>query len=189
MQPEVTAYVNDERYARLSVFLREARADVLPAAGEADAELTSILLREARLLDERRYDDWLALFAGECLYWVPSRYEPGDPRSETAIYLDDRRRLGDRIAAIRSGFLHAQTPPSRTRRMLSNVECWTRPDGGFGARANVVIWEQRKGETRARPGWQAYEIVRGESGRLAIATKIVLLLDCDSPQGNYAFIL
>ena len=57
------------------------------------------------------------------------------------------------------------------------------------ARANVEIWEYRKGETRAYPGWQAYEMRRDPSGALLIATKIVCLLDCDAPHGNYAFIL
>ena len=90
---------------------------------------------------------------------------------------------------IRSGYLHAQTPPSRTRRMLSNIEQWPGPDGRVRARANVVIWDYRKGQTRAYPGWQIYEMVRDAPGTLAIATKIVCLLACDAPQGNYAFIL
>lgn len=186
---EPVLYVNDARYERLWTLLKETRAH--SAAGDAavDDEVQRALFHEARLLDDRRHDEWLALFVAECLYWVPSRSEPGDPRTETGIYLDDRRRLVDRVAMIRTGHLHAQIPPSRTRRMLTNIEQWTADDGGVRARANVVIWEHRKGETRAYPGWQAYELVRDASGALALATKIVCLLDCDAPQGNYAFIL
>ena len=185
--PEPVLYVDDARYAHLAAFLDDARARVACATPQDDA--TRLVLAEARLLDERRYDEWLALFAGECLYWVPSRYEPGDPRTETAIYLDDRRRLLDRVAAIRTGHFHAQTPTSRTRRMLSNIEQWSADDGSVRARANVVIWEHRKGVTRSHPGWQAFEMVRDAAGALVIRSKVVCLIDCDAPQGNYAFIL
>lgn len=186
---EPVLYVNDARYEQLWAMLKDTRSR--SAAGDAAAsdEVLRVLFHEARLLDDRRYDDWLAMFVPECLYWVPSRSEPGDPRTETGIYLDDRRRLVDRVAMIRTGHLHAQIPPSRTRRMLTNIEQWTADDGSLRARANVVIWEHRKGQTRAYPGWQAYEIVRDASGALALSTKIICLLDCDEPHGNYAFIL
>ena len=185
---EPVLYVNDARYEHLWAMLKEARArsamdDV------ASGEVQCLLFQEARLLDDRCYDQWLAMYTPECLYWVPSSIEPSDPRTQSGIYLDDRRRLLDRVGLIRTGHLHAQTPPSRTRRMLTNIEQWISPDGSLRARANVVIWEHRKCQTRAYPGWQVYEIVRNVSGNLALSTKIVCLLDCDQPQGNYAFIL
>lgn len=187
---ESVLYVNDARYARLSALMDDARRGSDVGVGiAAPHDVALHLVREARMLDDRRFDEWLSLFAPECIYWVPSRFDPGDPRVETSIYLDDRRRMRDRVAAIRTGYLHAQIPPSRTRRMLSNIEQWTSKDGTLRARANVVIWEHRKGETRAHPGWQAYEIVHDDRGALSIATKIVCLLDCDGPQGNYSFIL
>jgi len=186
---EPVLYVNDARYEHLWEMLKDTRSRSAAADVPASHEVQGVLFHEARLLDDRRYDEWLAMFVPECLYWVPSRIEPGDPRTETGIYLDDRRRLLDRVAMIRTGHLHAQTPPSRTRRMLTNVEQWTSADGSLRARANVVIWEHRRGQTRAYPGWQAYEIVRDAGGSLALSTKIVCLLDCDEAHGNYAFIL
>jgi 3-phenylpropionate/cinnamic acid dioxygenase small subunit len=186
---EPVLYVNDARYQHLWEVLNDVRSGGKRGEPTTEGEVPRLLFHEARMLDERRYDEWLAVFAPECLYWVPSRFVPGDPRKETAIYLDDRRRLGDRVAAIRTGFFHAQNPPSRTRRMLSNLEWWTAPGGGLYACANVVIWEHRKATTRPYPGWQAYEIVRDARGEWVVAIKIVCLLDCDGPQGNYAFIL
>jgi len=189
LQREPVLYVDDARYRRLWSLLKESRAHSGGADVVSNDELARVLYHEARLLDDKYYDKWLGLFTAECLYWVPNRSDPGDPRLETGIYLDDRRRLLDRVAALRTGHLHAQNPPSRTRRMLTNIEQWTLSDGSFRARANVVIWETRKGRTRAHPGWQAYEVVRDDSGALRLATKIVCLLDCDAPQGNYSFIL
>ena len=37
------------------------------------------LVHEARLLDEARFDEWLALFTADGWYWVPSEPEPGQP--------------------------------------------------------------------------------------------------------------
>ena len=186
---EPVLYVDDARYERLRAIFTETRERSAPGEAMASDEIERALFREARLLDDRRYDEWLATFSPECLYWVPSRFDPGDPRTETGIYLDDRRRLTDRVAMIRTGYLHAQIPQSRTRRMLANIEQWSRPDRSLCARANITIWEYRKGATHAHPGWQAYEMIRDPAGQLLIATKIVCLLDCDAPRGNYAFIL
>jgi hypothetical protein len=56
-------------------------------------------------------------------------------------------------------------------------------------RANLVIWEHRKGQTRAWPGYQVVEVSGSSNGPLLIANKIICLLERDAPQGNYAFIL
>ena len=189
MSAEPAPYVDDAAYADLWALWHEARAHTAQGEAHGADAVARLLFEEARLLDERLYDEWLATFLPHCLYWVPRRFDPADPRTESGIYLDDRRRLGDRIAMIRSGYLHAQTPPSRTRRMLANIEHWAGPDGGIRARANVVIWEFRKGQMHPYAGSQVYALAPDARGRLAVQTKIVHLLDCDTPQGNYAFIL
>ena len=73
--------------------------------------------------------------------------------------------------------------------MLSNIECWSGDAGAIVARANLTLWEQRKGVTRAWPAFQIYEIVGDLAGGALIATKIICLLERDAPLGNYAFIL
>lgn len=186
---EPALYVDDARYARLWSLWNAAL--VSGAAGEFDSagEISRLLFREARLLDDRHYDQWLGMFAPDCLYWVPNRAEPSDPRTQSGVYLDDRRRMADRVAMLRTGHLHAQMPASRTRRMLSNIECWSGDAGAIVARANLTLWEQRKGVTRAWPAFQIYEIVGDLAGGALIATKIICLLERDAPLGNYAFIL
>lgn len=96
-------------------------ADALRATG---AEL---LYREAAYLDERRWDEWLALFAPDCEYWVPTwRTEEtlaADPRTELShIYYASRAGLEDRIVRIRSGKSPASTPLRRTTHVVANVQ-------------------------------------------------------------------
>ena len=91
------------------------------AAEIADGDLRDscrrLLAREARLLEDDRLEDWLALFVGECLYWVPATPGGGDPMREVAIAFDDRRRLEDRVFRLQSAYAWSQIPRSRTSRV------------------------------------------------------------------------
>ncbi len=85
------------------------------------------MYREAAYLDERRWDEWLALFAPDCEYWVPTwRTEEtlaADPRTELShIYYASRAGLEDRIVRIRSGKSPASTPLRRTTHVVANVQ-------------------------------------------------------------------
>ncbi len=181
-------YVNDSLYEHLANFVEQIERDCEIADTLPESDILKLLYLESRLLDEKHFEQWMALFSDELVYWVPMIFGTQNPKFESSIYLDDRRRLGDRVGAILTGALHAQTPPSRTRRMLTNIEQHNISDDEIRIRANLVIWEYRKHETRSYPGTQEYEIVR-ESGKLKIRTKVVRLLNSDSPQGNYSFIL
>ena len=93
------------------------------------SEAEEFLYREARLLDEGRLEEWLLLFTQDAYYWMPS--DKGlDPREETPIIYDDRATLEDRISRLRSPAAHSQSPPSRTRHMISNVEVGPGPVQG-----------------------------------------------------------
>ena len=92
-------------------------------------EVEQFLYHEANLLDERRFDDWLALCAQDIHYWMPIR------RTTTAreianeftapgamsYFDDDQRTLGMRVQRLKVGRAWAKDPPSRTRRLLTNV--------------------------------------------------------------------
>lgn len=182
-------YVNDVLYARLGASAVALHARVGAAtAPELAATAGAFLFLEARLLDMGHYREWLKLLTDDCIYWVPSRREPGDPRQECGINFDDRRRLTDRITLIETGALHAQTPPSRTCRMIANVECWHAGDNRLEVRSNTMIREYRAGRLTSYTGWQDHELVpNGDSWR--IRKKVIHLLDCDQPQGNVTFIV
>ncbi|MGQ0656291.1 MAG: aromatic-ring-hydroxylating dioxygenase subunit beta [Betaproteobacteria bacterium] len=95
-----------------------------------DEELLSagreLLAREAAYLDERRWDEWLALFSEDCEYWAPTwRSDEAltcDPQAELShIYYAGRAGLEDRIVRIRSGKSPASTPMPRTAHIVGNV--------------------------------------------------------------------
>jgi benzoate/toluate 1,2-dioxygenase beta subunit len=152
-------------------------------------EFRRLLEREARSLDQLRYDDWLAMYAAECIYWVPSTPNAGDPRREIAIMFDDRRRLEDRIYRMRTGFAWSQAPASRTVRLVTNVEVFSTVRGDARmVRSNFLISEFWGDETRQLTGWAAHRVVRDDAG-WKIQAKQVNLIECDQAIRNPSIIL
>ncbi|HEY1981612.1 MAG TPA: aromatic-ring-hydroxylating dioxygenase subunit beta [Xanthobacteraceae bacterium] len=152
-------------------------------------EFRRLLEREARLLDQLCYEEWLAMYARECVYWVPSTPAAGDPRREISIMFDDRRRLEDRVYRLRTGFAWSQAPASRTVRLITNVEVFaTARDDAPMLRSNFLISEFWGDETRVLTGWAGYRLLRdGTSWK--IQAKQVNLIDCDQCIRNPSIIL
>ncbi|CAI8043639.1 3-phenylpropionate/cinnamic acid dioxygenase subunit beta [Geodia barretti] len=92
-------------------------------------EIEQFLYREARLLDNRQFHQWLELLAEDVRYWMPSSLDEAqqDPRDltepdELVVIDEDMDSLRRRIERLDSGFAWAEDPPSRTRHFISNVE-------------------------------------------------------------------
>ena len=86
-------------------------------------------------LDERRYDDWLALFIEDCSYRLVSRenYERGLELSLLAF--ESRGMLQDRIFGIRETLFHE---PYYQRHLIANF-VMTPDDGAIAVQANYVV--------------------------------------------------
>src|ERR1700745_1832336 len=93
-------------------------------------EIEDFLYHEADLLDERRYEDWLALVAEDARYWMPMRgnCKRGEPEREFTRAGQDinwfdegKETLPRRVKQILTGMHWAEEPVSRISHMLSNV--------------------------------------------------------------------
>jgi 3-phenylpropionate/cinnamic acid dioxygenase small subunit len=96
------------------------------AEGQPLAAAVELVHREARLLDEQRWDEWLALYTEDCEYWMPAWKADGtpttDPEKELShIYYASRAGLEDRVVRIRSGKSPASTPTPRTVHILGSI--------------------------------------------------------------------
>ena len=105
-------------------------------------EIEQFLYREARLLDQRKFHEWLDLLTDDLHYWMPmrsnrypanskaiaildgSRYEESEVSTEDELAIMDETKdsLRRRVARLDTGMAWAEDPPSRTRHMISNVE-------------------------------------------------------------------
>lgn len=147
----------------------------------------TLLHREARLLDQGRFEDWLGLYAAQCVYWIPAT-PGGDPRREVAVAFDDRRRLEDRVYRLRTGHAWSQAPASRTVRMISNIEVFPASETGVLVRSNFLLTDWRAGETRFWSGWVGHRL-RHRHGRYEIEVRQVNLVDCDQNLRNPSILL
>jgi 3-phenylpropionate/cinnamic acid dioxygenase small subunit len=177
--PGTVSTVDDAFYSRLiEGFSSWDRKEISDASTREQCRM--LLEREARLLDEGRFEEWLELFAPQCAYWVPARPGASDPRREVTVAFDDRRRLEDRIYRLRTGSAWSQAPASRTVRLVSNVELFEH----MMVRCNFMINEFRSGETRLWAGWCGYRLKNWK-----IEAKQVNLIDCDQNLRNPSIIL
>ena len=183
-------YVTDELYRALIGQFADWQRPELAVADPAERDRFRMLVEtEARLLDGLRFDEWLAMYAPECIYWVPGTPEAGDPRREIAISFDDRRRMEDRIYRLRTGYAWSQAPKSRTVRMISNVEVFAAADAGARmVRSNFLISEFRVDGTRFLSGWCGHRFVE-RAGRWQIEVRQVNLIDCDQNLRNPSIVI
>ena len=183
------SYVDDAFYKDLAAafvdWQREDRRRLDPVLLES---CRGLLHREARLLDEGRFEEWLALFADECLFWVPGS-PGGDPKREIAVAFDDRHQLEGRIYRLRTGYAWSQVPQSRTSRIVSNVEVFAGPsDAVCMVRSSFLITEFRGGDTRQFAGWNAHRLARtGDAWKILV--KQLNLIDCDQNLRNPSILL
>jgi 3-phenylpropionate/cinnamic acid dioxygenase small subunit len=117
-------------------------------------EVERFLYREARLLDDRRFHEWLQLFTDDVRYFMAGRsnrypksskaiaiLDPGcyveedmTGDNELAFFDEDKTTLAARVARLDTGMAWAEDPPSRTRHLVTNVEV---EPGEGGAEINV----------------------------------------------------
>jgi benzoate/toluate 1,2-dioxygenase beta subunit len=138
------------------------------------------LLHEARLLDEGKFDDWLALFTPEAWYWVPSEPDQADPAETVSLIYDDRRLLETRVRRLASPRMYSQEPRSRTSRIVGNVTIEDGDSKSCTVRSKFLMIEYRREQQRLFGGTVLHRLVQSD-GHITIAWKRVDLVNCDAP--------
>lgn len=150
-------------------------------------EVDEFVYLEARLADERHYDEWESLWTADGVYWVPANDDQIDPETEMSIIFDNRSRIATRVKQLNTGKRHSQTPPSRLRRLISNIER-TETDGAIEVGANFIVFESRERGVTLWGGRVLYGLRHTEEG-LRMARKTVLLANSDQPLPTLAFLI
>ena len=159
-------------------------------------EVEQFLFREARLLDARRFHEWLDLLTDDVRYWMPtranrypanskaisildgSRYEEGDlsREDELAILDEDKDSLTRRVNRLDSGMAWAEDPPSRTRHFVSNIE--VEPGAGdteMRVYSNFIMYRTRGETEQDFYVGSRQDVLRREGGQLKVAYRKIVL--------------
>jgi len=151
--------------------------------------IENFLYREARLMDENAYEEWLSLWAADNIcYWVPGSADETDPGHQISIIYDDRKRLEARIKRLASGYAFAQDPKSRMRRVISNIEVGEDADGTVTTWSNFALGEFRRGKQDIFVGRTMHKL-RPEGDIFKILLKKVLLINSDGYIDNLTFLV
>jgi 3-phenylpropionate/cinnamic acid dioxygenase small subunit len=141
--------------------------------------VAAFLYREARLIDEHRYQEWLGLWENDnTLYWVPCNSDDIDPRHHVSIIYDDHDRLMQRVERLLSGSVMAQQPVPKMRRVVSNIEPEREAPELIAVRSNFILATARAGRQELWAG-QALHRLSQRDGALRIVSKKVLLNNSD----------
>ncbi len=163
----------------MSEFASHGRLDRVDAA--------ELLYREAHFLDTQRWDDWLALYCTDAVFWMPAWKSASEqtncPDTELSlIYCTDRAALEERVWRARSGLSVASAVLPRTSHMIANVlldaDTSTGDEPLVHSTWTSHLYDVKRGLVHVMFGRYEHRLRRG-NGRWAIAAKkIVLLNDC-----------
>jgi 3-phenylpropionate/cinnamic acid dioxygenase small subunit len=150
---------------------------------DAGAVAAATIFREARLLDLGEWDDWVAMYREDAVYWVPAWLDEhettNDPNTQVSLlYHDARRGLEERIARIESRKSITALPLPRTVRQISNLEAAeTAPDEITCHSVFAVhVYDPRVAREHVRHGRYQHTLIR-DGADWKIARKIITLVN------------
>ena len=154
--------------------------------------VVAFLHKEARLADEARYAEWLALWTDDGVYWVPATTDPdADPDKHLSHVYDNRGRLDTRIKLLLTGHRYSQEPASLMRRLISNIEVATADNGELVAESNFALAELAIQAKREMHWWvgRTTHRLRRVDGELKMCRKKVVLVNAAEPLPNLSFLI
>ena len=151
-------------------------------------KVENFLYREARLMDQHAYDEWLALWTDDAIYWVPCNEDDFDPERHVSIVYENRARLEDRIARLKSGAAYAQDPKSRLSRVVSNIEVEKGNGAEIIVQSTFNLTALRRNQMDIFAGRATHKL-RREGDSFKIAFKKVLLISNDAVIRNLTFLI
>ena len=144
-------------------------------------DLIDFVVREARLLDAKRYDEWNALFTDDAYYWVPLVPNQEDGVNHTSHLYEDKLLRELRIERLKSARAFSQQPPSRSHHLLQTptVERFDPAANAYLVRSEFHYTETQGDELNFFVGTCFHHLTL-QGGGLRMTMKRVDLINCDA---------
>jgi 3-phenylpropionate/cinnamic acid dioxygenase small subunit len=152
----------------------------MPAVGD-DATLIEFVYHEARLIDEKRFDEWYGLYAEDCRYWMPLMRGQPDDAGHTSLFDEDKLLLKIRIERLRTSKSYSQAQPSWCQHVLQAPRIERRDDstGTAVLRTPFMYLEYQQDQQEVYAGVAWHHLKRG-ADKILIALKKIELLNCEA---------
>ena len=144
----------------------------------ADAAIEQFLYREARLMDEGKYREWLSLWTDDAIYWVPCSDDDSDPRRDVSLIYDNRERLVQRVDRLLSGTVLALDPRPLMRRVVSNIEIEADAGSDVTVASNFILAHARWDTQQIWAGRSLHRL-RRDGATFKIVFKKVMLVNAE----------
>jgi benzoate/toluate 1,2-dioxygenase subunit beta len=152
-------------------------------------EIETFLFDEAEIADMHRYEEWLALWEPDAIYWIPCNDDDADPETHVALAYETYTGLEDRVHRLAGGWAHTQSPQSRISRVISNVRFAQAEDGLVTARSVFNLTAFRRHRVDIFAGRQSHVLRRRTDGAFGMVRKTVYLVNNDGYMTNMTFLV
>ncbi len=144
-------------------------------------EIVRFVIGEARLLDEKRFDEWYELFTDDGVYWVPLTPGQPDPLQHNSLAYEDKLLLKLRVERLKSPRAFSQQPASRCHHLLQapEIEKMDEAKGEALTRTQMIYTETRADDSQ-RYAATAWHTLVNMNGKLKIRLKRVDILNSDA---------
>jgi 3-phenylpropionate/cinnamic acid dioxygenase small subunit len=156
-------------------------------AGDVLREAEQLLYGQAACLDEKRWQDFIDLFAPDGVYWMPAAPEQTTGEGVPSIFYEDRDLMTVRMKRIAHPHAWSQAPLWGTSHLVGNVvvEGEDAATGALVVRSRFHMMEFRRDASRHFAGTYRHHLVRRD-GSLRIRLQRV---DMVNAQGPYDYVL
>ena len=161
----------------------------MPTVNRSDIE--DFLFQEADLLDQWRLPEWLDLFTDDAVYQVPCTDLPANASPDESLFYiaDDRFRLGERVKRLMKRTAHAESPHSKTRRMIGNVRIRSRTAETIEVGSVFTTYRTKDGNTDLFFGSATHHLVETGNSLKIRSKRCVLDSDGLRPHGRISIVL
>lgn len=150
-----------------------------------DARIIDFLYDEARMLDEGRFDEWLALWLPDGHYWMPLDWQQQDPHLVTSLLYEDFFMLKLRVERLKGARTFSQKPKSRCHHVLSRPFIdQSDPNAGRWVTKTWMHYVETRLDEQFLLALTATHDLQTVDGAIRIANKRVDILNCDAAFGN-----
>jgi benzoate/toluate 1,2-dioxygenase beta subunit len=145
------------------------------------------LIEEAALLDDRRFEDWLALYDDDAYYWAPVLADAAVRGLALAHYDEDRIQMQARVKRLQQPTAYSEQPPMRAVRLVGNVRILeTLPDDAVRVGSRLIVHTFRNSaviaDMRAVHAAAVQHLLRPRGAGFRIGWKRIDLVDA---QGSH----
>ena len=157
------------------------------ADGDTLRAVERFLYRQAEILDDRLWDEWLALFSEGGIYWMPVTEDQETGDGVPNIFYEDINLMKVRIGRVTHPRAHSQNPPNRTSHVVGNViiEHEDRESGEVVVRSKFHATEFYNDAIRVFAGKYLHRLKKGESGYQIQLQRV----DMVNAEGPYDYVL